>query len=180
MIMIIIIIIILGAVEVAGLPLLSSSWRELSLNPALGSSLWTAGPDHNHHDCVDNQSDQDGDHDVHGDDQVHQDQKDRYNDQYDTQIDNRYDDDIHLVDPHLPECEAHALLHVRPQLVLLLQHVARQQGRRWHSVVLLKISENYFAENTQRCIAENIVELFGISWVLAIFHQSGFFWGGAN
>ena len=46
---------------------------------------------------------------------------------------------IHLVHPHLPECKAHPLLHIRPQLILLLQHVAGQQGRRWHRVVLLKI-----------------------------------------
>ena len=60
------------------------------------------------------------------------------------------DDYLHLVHPHLPEREAHALLHVRPQLVLLLQHVARQQGRRRHRVVLLKIWSNYFTENATK------------------------------
>ena len=60
------------------------------------------------------------------------------------------DDYLHLVHPHLPESEAHALLHIRPQLVLLLQHVARQQGRRRHRVVLLKIWSNYFTENATK------------------------------
>ena len=60
------------------------------------------------------------------------------------------DDYLHLVDPHLPESKAHALLHIRPQLVLLLQHVARQQGRRRHRVVLLKIWSNYFTENATK------------------------------
>jgi len=32
-----------------------------------------------------------------------------------------------LVHPHLPEGKGHALLHVRPLLILLLQHVASEQ-----------------------------------------------------
>ena len=48
--------------------------------------------------------------------------------------------DTDLVDPHLPEGEAHPLLHVGPLLVLLLQHVAGQERGGGHGVVLLKRS----------------------------------------
>jgi hypothetical protein len=44
----------------------------------------------------------------------------------------------YLIDPHLPEGEGHALLHVWPLLILLLQHVAREQWRGRHHVVLLQ------------------------------------------
>ena len=48
------------------------------------------------------------------------------------------DSDTHLVHPHLPQGQAHPLLHVRPLLILLLQHVAGQEGGGGHGVVLLK------------------------------------------
>ena len=44
---------------------------------------------------------------------------------------------IHLIHPHLSEGEGHSLLYIRPLLILLLQHVAREEGGGGHRVVLL-------------------------------------------
>ena len=78
----------------------------------------------------------------------------------------------HLVHPHLPEGQAHPLLHVGPLLVLLLQHVAGQEGGGRHSVVLLKrgLSVYYIVDISHYrdpFIPDNLINgesLFGIGF----------------
>ena len=50
----------------------------------------------------------------------------------------------YLINPHLPEGEGHALLHVGPLLILLLQDVAGEQWRGRHHVVLLQNKKEHF------------------------------------
>ncbi len=60
----------------------------------------------------------------------------------------------YLIDPHLSKGEGHALLHVGPLLILLLQDVAGEQWRGRHHVVLLQNKKDIF-NRLKRTIRED-------------------------